>query len=191
MKASVKEYLYLEKQIEENEDRLESYCFNKDIFRSQIFELTNIVQQAKKDIIKTSNYLILNNDRADKVRVNLIQTIENILEDIRGIRSTGLYPCLQQNLDLRGWIFFDILHRLQRVIENEGNFGASLSNLKESRTIWDSKGLEDILNKSIIVLSNSRFSNLKDSIDFFTEIAQELITEHKRMLETYYRHFNN
>ncbi|HEY9004283.1 MAG TPA: hypothetical protein VIM89_23205 [Mucilaginibacter sp.] len=186
MEASVKEYLYLEKLLEENKSRLESYNNNRDIFKTQICELESLMWQAKIDLNRAENYLILINPKAERVRVNLILTIKNILENIKTIREFGKYPSLNQNLALPGWIFWKILHSLQHIIENEGDFGASRSYLKGNYGAWNYKGLEYILANAVTTLSATRFNSLKDSIDFFTELAQGFILEYKKIIEKHY-----
>jgi hypothetical protein len=190
METSVKEYLRLEKQFEGCESKLKSY-HNKDMFNNQISELNSRMTEAQIELNKIRNCLILNSVKADRVRINLIQAIKNILGDIKRIKDSGRYPSLQQGLSIPAQIIGEVLFSLQQIISNEGSFGVSPSHLKSNYSKWNSKGLENILDNAVILLSVTKFNNLKDSIDFFTELAKKFTVEYDWIIENYYDPYDN
>jgi hypothetical protein len=191
MEASVKEYLYLEKEIESYEDRLLMYSRNSPLFDSQISMIEEKIWQLKNEFQEVLNQLSSKNVKSDQVRLYLIRTIENILENIRQIKTEGKYPSLQQGLCLKAQIFWSILYKLQHTIQDEGKFGPYSSRLQPDYYKWDSKGLEDILDNARILLSVSRFSSMREAIDFFTDLAQKFIAEHVNVVDKYYDVFGN
>lgn len=181
MENFVKEYFRLEKQLERLNNRLALFSEDRVDFEKQIDEINKQINQAEKAYDEVSKSLSLSNEKADKVRNNLIYFIKNTLGNIIEIKSRGKYPDLKQGLIIEGYIFWEILYNLQITIELEGHAHPVIY-LKWNSSEWDTSGLENILSKALNDLSNLRFDSYMDSLNYFKEIAQSFIEEHVKVI---------
>jgi len=133
--------------------------------------------KTEADNIKTSLEQI--NDHADGIRIGMITVANSLIEQFEYFRKYPfMFPDLNQNMIIPGYLIGKISHAFKDVVIFEGSY-SSIS-IYPSKHEWNYDALESLIKEIRAELQNTQFMTLMDGVNFYQTIfdrTKKIVTD--------------